>query len=167
MDADELIARLGLKPLPMEGGYFAETYRSEDVIPASALDPRYGRPKALSTAIYYLLTPGVASRMHRVASDEIFHFYAGDAVEMLRLHADGSHEVVIVGSDIEAGHAPQVIVPRGVWQGCRLMPGGKWALMGTTVSPAFDFDDYEPGDRADLIGQYPGCAEMIRELTGI
>ena len=157
MEADALIATLGLKPLPIEGGYFAETYRSDETIP--------GRDKAISTAIYYLLTPDTVSRMHRLASDEVFHFYAGDAVEMLMLCADGASEVVIIGSDIEAGHAPQAVVPRGVWQGCRLISGGKWALMGTTVAPAFDYDDYEPGDRADLIRRYPNRADLIADLT--
>ena len=165
MDADALIERLGLVPLPMEGGYFAETYRSDEVIPASALHARYARDKALCSAIYYLLTPGVVSLMHRLTSDEVFHFYAGDPVEMLKLCPDGSHEVVIIGSDIQAGQTPQVVVDRGVWQGCRLVPGGKWALMGTTVSPAFDFDDYEAGDRDELISRYPDRADLIRLLT--
>jgi len=165
VDAQALIDKLGLKPLPIEGGYFAETYRSDETIPASALDSRYGRDKAFSTAIYYLLTGDVVSRMHRLASDEVFHFYAGDPVEMLRLFADGSHEVVILGGDVEAGQTPQVVVPRGVWQGCRLAPGGSWALMGTTVAPAFDREDYEPGDRDALIRAYPECAGLIRLLT--
>jgi predicted cupin superfamily sugar epimerase len=163
VEADELIAKLGLKPLPIEGGYFAETYRSDETIPASAL--RIGRDKAVSSAIYYLLTPDTISRMHRLTSDEVFHFYAGDAVEMLMLSADGVSEVVTIGSDIEAGQRPQVVVPRGVWQGCRLTAGGEWALMGTTVAPAFDHEDFEPGDRADLIRRYPDRADLITNLT--
>ena len=165
MEADELIAKLGLKPLPIEGGYFAETYRSDETISASALRPGRGRDKAVSSAIYYLLTPDTVSRMHRLASDEVFHFYAGDAVEMLMMFADGASEVVLIGSDIEAGQRPQAVVPRGVWQGCRLIAGGKCALMGTTVAPAFDFDDYEPGDRNDLIRRYPDRADLILHLT--
>ena len=148
VEADQLIARLGLKPLPIEGGWFAETYRSE-----------------FSTAIYYLLTPDAVSRMHRLRSDEVYHFYAGDPVEMLLLLADGTSEVLTLGGDIEAGQSPQVVVPRGVWQGCRLAEGGKWALMGTTVAPAFDFEHFEPADRDDLMRRYPDRAEMIRDLT--
>lgn len=165
VDAKTLIEKLGLKPLPIEGGYFAETYRCDEVIPASALDGRYAEDKALATAIYYLLIPQSVSRMHRLKSDEVFHFYAGDPVEMLQLRPDGSYAMVLIGSDIEAGYSPQVIVPRGVWQGCRLRTGGKWALMGTTVAPAFDYEDYESGDQDDLIEQFLDCAEMIRRLT--
>lgn len=165
VDARALIEKLGLRPLPEEGGYFAETYRCDETVPGSALHPRYGRDKALSTAIYYLLTPGAVSLMHRLRSDEVFHFYAGDPVEMLQLLPDGSHRTILLGSDIEAGEAPQAVVPRGVWQGCRLAAGGNYALMGTTVAPAFDCEDYEPGDRDDLIRRYPACAEMIEALT--
>ena len=165
MDARTLIEKLGLKPLPIEGGYFVETYRCDEVIAASALDGRYGREKALSTAIYYLLTPETVSLIHRLRSDEVFHFYAGDPVDMLQLMPDGLHARVLIGSDIEAGQTPQVVVPRGVWQGCRLMTGGRWALMGTTVAPAFDYGDYESGDRDELISRYPDCAELIRTLT--
>lgn len=165
MDAKALIDKLGLKPLPIEGGYFAETYRCDEVVPASALDGRYAKEKSLCTAIYYLLTRETVSRMHRVKSDEIFHFYAGDPVEMLQLMPDGSHATIVLGSDIEAGHTPQVIVPHGVWQGCRVKPGGSWALMGATVAPAFDYEDYENGNRDQLIGRYPDCADLIRILT--
>lgn len=165
MDANTLIKKLGLKPLPMEGGYFAETYRCNEVIPTSALDGRYGRDRAISTAIYYLLTPNVISQIHRIISDEIFHFYAGDPVEMLQLFPDGSHEIIVLGNDIEAGQLPQVVVPRGVWQGCRLRSGGEWALMGTTVAPGFDYEDYEHGDLDALIIEYPDCAENIRALS--
>jgi len=165
VEADELIARLGLTPLTIEGGYFRETYRSDETICAPALDARYGGDRAVSTAIYYLLTPGDVSRLHRLKSDEIFHFYAGDAVEMLMLRPDGSSEVVMIGSDFEAGQVPQMIVPRGTWQGCRLAAGGKWALMGTTVAPGFDYDDFELADRADLVRRYPERAELIADLA--
>ena len=160
-----MIERLGLVPHPAEGGYFAETYRSDEAVPASALPARYGRDKALATAIYYLITPATFSAMHRLASDEVFHFYAGDAVEMLQLASDGSHRVIRLGSDVEAGELPQAVVPKFVWQGSRLAPGGEWALLGTTVAPAFDYDDYEQGDRGKLIEAYPACEGMIRALT--
>ena len=165
MNVRELVEKLGLEPHPVEGGYFRETYRSEDVLPAGALPHRYGGDRTLSTAIYYLLTPDTVSRMHRLRSDEIFHFYAGDPVEMLQLLPDGSHKVVLIGSDIPAGQLPQVIVPRGVWQGARLAEGGEYALMGTTVAPGFDFADYETGDRESLLRAYPACGDMIRKLT--
>lgn len=165
MDAETIIEKLGLEPLDREGGFYSETYRSGETISWNALPLRYREDKALGTAIYYLLTADTFSAIHRLRSDEVFHFYAGDPVEMLQLRPDGSHNIIVIGSDIEAGHEPQVVVPRGVWQGCRLKPGGRFALMGTTVCPAFDPDDYEHGGRDALISKYPACAEMIRELT--
>ena len=115
---------LGLVPHPVEGGYFTETYRSADQIPAAALPAGYAAARAASTAIYYLLTPDTFSAMHRLASDEIFHFYLGDPVEMLHLHPDGTHRIVVIGPDLEAGQRPQLVVPRHTWQGARLLPGG-------------------------------------------
>lgn len=156
---------LGLLPHPVEGGYFVETYRSTDHLPAAALPARYGGARAASTAIYYLLTPDTFSAMHRLASDEIFHFYLGDPVEMLHLHPDGSHQLVVIGPDLEAGHRPQVIVPRGTWQGARLIPGGRYALLGTTVAPGFDYTDYETASRPALLATHPAANDLILALT--
>ena len=102
--------------------------------------------------------------MHRVKSDEIFHFYLGDPVEMLQLWPDGSHRVVTIGTEIGRGMRPQVVVPRGVWQGTRLLSGGKVALLGCTVSPGFEYDDYESGRRAELVREWPAARERIEEL---
>jgi hypothetical protein len=156
---------LGLTPHRVEGGYFLETYRSDEQLPATGLPSRYGDSRALGTAIYYLLTPDTFSAMHRLASDEIFHFYLGDPVEMLQLHPDGSHRVVLIGSDLEAGHRPQVIVPRHVWQGARLIRGGRYALLGTTVAPAFDYADYETASRSTLLTTHPAAQALIHALT--
>ena len=165
MDVESLVEKLGLSPLPREGGYFVETYRCGEIVPATVLDGRYGRDKAHSTAIYYLLTPDTFSAMHALISDEVYHFYAGDPVEMLQLRPDGSHAVITIGPDVLSGHMPQVVVTRGVWQGSRLKHGGDYALLGTTVAPAFDRSDYEHGDRETLIRDYPDCAGMISALT--
>ncbi|HKC05470.1 MAG TPA: cupin domain-containing protein [Methylomirabilota bacterium] len=158
---------LHLVPHPVEGGYFAETYRCPDLIPAAALPAHYGTPRAASTAIYYLLTPDTFSAMHRLASDEIFHFYLGDPVEMLHLHPDGTHQVLVVGPDLEAGQRPQVVVPRHIWQGARLLPGGRhrYALLGTTVAPGFDYTDYETARRATLLTTHPTAKALILALT--
>src|SRR5947207_10432471 len=117
--ADELIALLDLRPLPLEGGYYRETYRSADVLPAPALPAHYGTDKSAGTAIYYLLTPDTFSALHRLPTDEVYHFYLGDAVEMLQLWPDGSGSVVTLGQDVRAGQLLQTVVPRGVWQGSR------------------------------------------------
>lgn len=163
--ADELIALLHLEPLRIEGGYFIETYRSGETVPRAALADRYSGPRPISTAIYYLLTPGTFSELHRVSSDEIFHFYLGDPVEMLELFPDGSGRRSVLGSDIPGGQRPQHVVPAGVWQGTRLIDGGSVALMGTTVAPGFSYDDYLSGDRDDLAGRYPIFKDMIGKLT--
>jgi len=164
LTVEALRALLGLTPHP-EGGYFAETYRSADELPGSALPSRYGAPRAVGTAIYYLLTPETFSAMHRLASDEVFHFYLGDPVEMLQLWPDGSHRVVTIGPDLEAGERPQVVVPRDVWPGARLRPGGRYALLGTTVAPAFTYADYEPAPRAPLLATHPAAKDLILALT--
>ncbi len=125
----------------------------------------YAGDRCASTAIYYLLTPGTFSEMHRLPTDEVFHFYLGDAVEMLQLQPDGRGEMIRLGSDLAAGEWPQVLAPGGTWQGSRLVPGGKWALLGTTVAPGFEFADYTSGRRGELIAAYPDFAELIAALT--
>ena len=165
MTADEIKRLLNLEAHPCEGGWFIQTWRSEERIPHEALPARYSAARAAGTCIYYLLEPGTFSEMHRLASDEIFHFYLGDPVEMLQLHPDGSARTVTLGSDLAAGQHPQLIVPKHVWQGSRLVPGGKLALLGCTVSPGFDYADYETDREAPLSLQYPQFAELIRQLT--
>lgn len=103
--------------------------------------------------------------MHVLKSDEIFHHYLGDAVEMLQLFVDGSSQVTVLGKDIVAGEKVQHVVPRGVWQGSRLVKQEGWALLGCTVSPGFEFEDYEDAGAEELVARWPGAAEMIRGLT--
>jgi uncharacterized protein len=164
--ADDLIRALNLQPHPMEGGYFRETYRSTETLAAGSLRAGFSGPRSLKTAIYYLLTPWTFSAMHRLPGDEMFHFYLGHPVRMLQLWPDGSAHTVFLGSDVLGGQQPQVVVPGGVWQGCRLVPGGEFALMGTTMAPGFDSADYKTGVREDLMARYPEEAEMIQQLTG-
>src|SRR4030043_1480467 len=165
LTADQIITLLNLKPHPEEGGYFVETYRSAENILEGALPIRYKGARPFGTAIYYLLTPETFSAMHRLQSDEIFHFYLGDPVEMLQLFPDGSGKLFILGSDILNGMLPQVVVPQGIWQGTRLLRGGDFALLGTTVSPGFELADYEFGRRDELVKSYPKFRELIIALT--
>ena len=165
MNPEKLKSLLNLVPLSIEGGYFAETYRSTEMISPECLPDRYSGARSVGTAIYYLLEPGTFSEIHRVASDEIFHFYLGDPVEMLQLWPDGSGKRVLIGTDIERGMAPQLVVPHGVWQGVRLVSGGKFALLGCTVSPGFEYADYESGSRQLLSEAYPEHRDMICGLT--
>ncbi len=165
LTVEQIISSLNLKHHPMEGGYFVETYRSEQQITKDSLPAYYKGPRALATAIYYLLTPNSFSIMHRLQTDEIFHHYIGDPVNMLQLLPDGSGQLVMLGNDILNGMHPQVIVPKGVWQGAKLAPGGKFALLGTTMSPGFDSTDYETGSRDILVTSYPEFRDLIIALT--
>ena len=156
---------LKLEPLPLEGGFFAEAYRSPGKLPSSELPSGYSGERSLSTAIYYLLTPDTFSAMHKLRGDEVYHFYLGDPVEMLLLKYDGSAEAILVGSDIAAGMHLQHAVIGGTWQGARLAPGGQFALMGTTMAPGFDPADFELGNRDQLSAQYPRYSPLIAMLT--
>jgi len=165
LTAEQVREILKMQPHPIEGGYFVETYRSAQRLPASASGGAYGGERAMATAIYYLLTPDTFSAMHRLPTDEIFHFYLGDPVEMLQLRPDGTGGTVVLGPDLAAGMRLQHVVPTGTWQGSRLAPGGKFALLGTTMSPGFDPRDYESGRREELIARYPGWASVIAMLS--
>jgi predicted cupin superfamily sugar epimerase len=167
--ADEIIRLLQLQPLPHEGGWYRETYRSSLQLPADVLAPQYNASRSAATAIYYLLTPDTCSALHRLPTDEVFHYYLGDPVEMLQLgptSKDGGR-IVTLGPDILAGQQLQTVVPAGVWQASVLRAGGAFALMGTTMAPGFDFSDYEAADRDALIAVFPDFAERINRLCSI
>lgn len=159
MTATEIKRLLQLEQHPCEGGSFRQTYISTLRCQAPQGD------RAVGTAIYYLLETGTFSEMHVLSSDEVFHFYIGDPVEMLQLHPDGSSTLITLGPDLSAGQQVQVIVPAGVWQGTRLIGDGKVALLGCTVSPGFDYADYQSGAFANLVSRWPGQSDRIRALT--
>lgn len=165
LSAEEIIEFFGMRPLPDEGGFYIETYRASKEISLPSLPQRYSGEKVFSTAILYLLTPETFSKLHRLKSDEIFHFYLGDSVTMLQLRPDGSGEVITLGPDIMNGQCVQVTVPRDTWQGSFLNQGGKFALLGTTVAPGFEFADFERARRRELLKQYPEHKELICRLT--
>ncbi len=162
---DFLMKHFGLVPLPEEGGYFAETYRSTVQIPREGLPRRYTDSRAAGTAIYYLLTPDTFSALHRLRGDEIYHFYLGDPVDLLLLHPDGRGETLTLGRDLEAGMHLQTLAPGDAWQGSRLRDGGRFALLGTTMAPGFAFEDFELADREDLLREYPAFSDQIVSLT--
>ncbi len=159
MTTADLMQLLRLEPHPIEGGYFRQTY-----ISAGTVDLPRGT-RAQGTAIYYLLEAGAFSEMHVLDSDEIFHFYLGDPVEMLQLHPDGSSALYTLGSDLLGGQHLQLVVPAGVWQGTRLAGDGKMALLGCTVTPGFDYADYRNATADELIAKWPHEAERIRART--
>jgi uncharacterized protein len=157
--ADQIKKLLNLDPHPIEGGSFRRTYTST----ANVDLPRGARPQG--TAIYYLLERGQFSELHVLDSDEIFHFYLGDPVEMLQLFPDGTSAVVVLGPDLEAGQHVQVLVPAAVWQGTRLIGDGNLALLGCTVVPGFNFADYHNESCAVLAAKWPAQTDRIQALT--
>jgi predicted cupin superfamily sugar epimerase len=159
MTANEIKALLKLEPHPVEGGFYRRTYTS----PGTVDLPRGLR--AQGTAIYYLLEAGTFSELHVLESDEIFHFYLGDPVEMLQLYPDGRSAVLTLGPNLAAGQQVQTVVPAGVCQGTRLIGDGKVALLGCTVTPGFDFGDYRNVRYAELTARWPEQADRIRALT--
>nr|MBI3613046.1 cupin domain-containing protein [Nitrospirota bacterium] len=165
LSVETLKALLHLKPLPVEGGYYAESYRSAESIAGDSLPGRYAGARSFGTGIYYLLTPDTCSMLHRLKSDEVYHFYLGDPVELLQLGPGELGTVVTLGPDLERGMKVQHVVPRGLWQGSRLRPRGRWALLGTTMAPGFDFADFEAGGREPLLRAYPQFEELILALT--
>ncbi len=165
LSAEQVKVLLHLEPLPGEGGFYRETYRSAISVSPDQLPEQYQDARCLSTAIHYFLTPETSSALHLLPGDEVFHFYLGDPVEMLQLHPDGRSERIIIGNDLAAGHSPQVLVPGGTWQGSRLLPGGAYALLGTTMSPGFEFADYNGADRNQLLTAYPNDSDLIKALT--
>jgi uncharacterized protein len=150
---------LELEPHPVEGGSFRQTYVCKE-----KLELARGQRSA-GTAIYYLLEPGTFSEMHTVASDEIFHFYLGDPVEMLQLYPDVRSALFTLGQDLQANQHVQLVAPAGVWQGTRLIGNGKVALLGCTVTPGFDYADYRSASYAELAAKWPTEAEQIKLLT--
>ncbi|MFN8441506.1 MAG: cupin domain-containing protein [Caldilineaceae bacterium] len=165
--AQQIIDFLKLEALPVEGGLFRQNWRSSEIIPASALPVRYIGEKPFGTAIYALLTNEADSfsAMHKLPTDEVYHFYLGDPIEMLQLYPDGSSQRVILGQDLLNGQQIQYVARRDIWQGFHLVPGGSWALIGTTMAPGFTVTDFILAERQVLLERYPAEQELIRALT--
>lgn len=164
MTVAEIAKAYGLQPHP-EGGYFKESYRSPGHIPASALPKGFAGERSYSTAIYFLLPRGARSRLHRIKSDEVWHFYLGGPLTLVQLFPSGRVETVVMGHDVAAGQRVQHVVPAGCWFGARPEDGSAYSFVGCTVSPGFDFADFEMGSREELLAQFPAAREAIELLT--
>lgn len=169
-EAMAVIGRLGLRPLDREGGYFRRTTEAtawvRDGAEAGGAGPAEAeRARRAYSVIYALLTPAGFSALHRLRRDEIWCWHAGDGLESLRLHPGGDGEWVRLGVDLAAGDQPQDVVRAGVWQGTRLRPGGRWALVSCVVAPEFRWEDFELGERAALTAAYPEFGDAILALT--
>jgi len=162
--AQDIVRRFGLTPHP-EGGYYREVYRSGVAIEHPAIPPGERSQPAVGPFIYYLLPQGQSSPFHRVKwSDEIWHLYAGGPLELHLIDADGAYRVTTLQSAVDGGE-PVAVVPAGWWQAARPAPGTRWALCGCTVTPGFDFADFEMPAADELLARFPAHAETIRALT--
>lgn len=160
----ELIQTFNLQPHP-EGGYFKETYRSEGKILTNDPPHHFPNHRNYSTAIYFLIEDTNFSALHRIKSDEIWHFYAGDALEVIEIDLEGNLIKTQVGNDLKNGQTFQYMVKAGHWFGSRVLKGGEFSFVGCTVSPGFDFNDFELAIRSELIDLFPQHAQVITELT--
>ena len=165
MTADDVIRLLNLQPHPVEGGYFRETYRSAAILPASAL-PAHAAERSISTAIYYLLCDCAYSTWHRIRSDEVWHFYAGDPLEVWVLDERDGLTIHRLGNALmHPGTVFQAVVPAGRWFGARCASSGHIALVGCTVAPGFEFAEFELADAAALSAAFPEYAEYVARLV--
>lgn len=160
----EWIARLSLEPHP-EGGFYRETYRAKETIEAAHLPARFGGRRVHSTAIYFLLPGDHISALHRIKSDEVWHFYAGSVLTLTLIHPDGRLEEQGLGPRPDRGESFQAIVSAGCWYGASVDDPDSYALVGGTVAPGFDFADFDLAHRATLLAQFPQHRETIVRLT--
>jgi predicted cupin superfamily sugar epimerase len=160
----ELVDRLQLKPHP-EGGFYREIYRSEGVIGNRELGPAFEGSRNYATGIYFLLTAGNFSAFHRIRQDEVWHFYKGAPLDLHIISPGGERLSHVVGNEIMAGQHPQVTVPAGCWFASGVRGAGSYSLVGCTVSPGFDFRDFELAKRNELVKLYPQHSELILSFT--
>ena len=159
-----IIDNLGLQPHP-EGGYYKETYRSTGAIPASDLPVEYSGDRNFSTSIYYLLVSEKPSAFHKINQDEIWHFYDGSPIELHTISESGEHQQFLIGRDFAKGQVPQLVVPANHWFASKVTETDSYSLVGCTVAPGFDFEDFTLAKREDLIARFPRHRELILEFT--
>lgn len=169
-NAQDWIDALGLKPLPEEGGWYREVYRSDEAIPEAALPDRFGGPRCFATSIYYLLPGDEYSAFHRIRQEETWHFYTGSPLTLHVIDAEGAYRTITLGRDYASGEHLQTTIRRGDLFAATVdapaydAPDG-FTLVGCTVAPGFEFADFEAPSRADLLAQYPEHESIIRRLT--
>ncbi|MFA6030511.1 MAG: cupin domain-containing protein [Elusimicrobiota bacterium] len=164
MTADELVRLLELKPHP-EGGFYRETYRAPGVIARIALPGAFDGPRPYSTSILYLLPEGSVSRLHRLRSDELWHYHLGGPLTVCEFCPDGRVLRTALGPDPRAGQRLQHAVEAGRWFGAEPARGAGFCLVGATVSPGFDFRDFEMARREELLARHPSERDLVLRLT--
>ena len=160
----EIIKKLNLQPHP-EGGYFSEIYRSNEIIDEHSLPERYEGNRTFSTSIYFLLGGGQKSHLHKLKSDETWHFYIGSPILIHTIDEDGAYKIYRLGNKLDEGESLQITIPRGVWFGAEVVDKSLFSLIGCTVAPGFEFTDFELGEREDLLLKFPAHAKIIELLT--
>ncbi len=163
ISAATLIKKYDLMPHP-EGGFYKQTYISSETIPAAALPERFTGNRFFSTAIYFLLEQGNFSAFHRIKSDEVWHFYAGGNLNIYIIHDDGKLEILTLGNEITADSSFQLVVPDGCWFASEPVSGVAFSFVGCTVSPGFDFADFELANAMELVREYPAHKAIIERL---
>ena len=167
LTAEGIIELLGLKPHPT-CGFVAETYRALERIPDEALPTKYAGSRPFASVLYFMVTGEARIRLHRIRSDQMYHHYIGEPLEVLLLYPDGRGEIKTLGSDLVAGMRPQLLIPGGTFHTSRLRPGSAataFALLGTTEWPGFESADLEVGEPTKLIAAYPALRRDIEEFT--
>lgn len=147
-----------------EGGFYRETYRSEESIPEDGLPPRFNGKRQFSTAIFFLLRSQDKSMFHRIKSDELWHFHAGTALNIYTI-IKGELVIYKLGSNPDKGELLQVVIPANCWFGAKVEQPDSYTLSGCTVSPGFDFQDFELAEKNILLELYPNLNEIIEMLT--
>lgn len=160
----ELIEKLGLQEHP-EGGYFKETYRSNELIPEATLGKKYKGNRNHSTCIYFLLTSEKFSAFHKINQDEIWHYYKGAPLKLHTISAEGDYSSVMIGNNFDKGEVPQFVVKGGDWFAAEVLEKDAYTLVGCTVAPGFDFADFVLPERRELIDLFPNHNTIIKKLT--
>ncbi len=163
-EAEKYIANLQLQPHP-EGGYFREIYRSAEIILPEGLPDRFVKQRSVSTSIYFLLEGKQVSKFHKLKSDEIWHFYDGNGVKILVIDNSGNLSEFRLGKNFDNRETLQVVIRNNQWFAAELMDRKSFCLIGCTVSPGFDFDDFQLGSRSELLKLFPRHSELIKRFT--
>ena len=166
MTVDYLVKTLNLLPHP-EGGYYKETYRANLQLAKNALPEGFSGDRNIATAIYFLIEKNNFSALHKIKSDETWHFYYGDALEVIEIDENGILTATAIGKNLEDGEVFQYTVKANNWFGSRVKAGGDFSLVGCTVAPGFDFNDFELGKKEDLLKLFPNHKKVIIEMTRI
>ncbi|MXX25771.1 MAG: cupin domain-containing protein [Caldilineaceae bacterium SB0668_bin_21] len=167
LTASDVIRHFDLRPLPVEGGYYRVTYTGDLRLPASVLPASIRSARPAKSVIYYLLTADTQSRLHRLETDEMWHFYLGDWVDLYVFGTEDDYANIQLGHDLLEGQTVQAVVPAHSWFGARLQRGGRWALMACSLAPAYSDEDFSlPDDEefASLLARFPAQEQILREL---